>query len=161
MDLGGKPMTGEFCDLTYDALGRMGEQNLSGAYTQIVYSPGGAIRALMNGQTLQTGLVPLPGGGQAVYNSSGLLYYGHSDHLGSIKFGPTPSRTMYFDLAYAPFGEVYATCGTTDPAFTGQRRDTVAGLFDFPARVYSDQCRWRHPDPSGFASVNLSDPRTL
>lgn len=68
---------------------------------------------------------------------------------------------MYFDVAYAPFGEIYATSGTTDPAFTGQRQDTVAGLFDFPAREYSTQGRWPHPDPSGLASVSLSDPQTL
>ena len=35
---------------------------------------------------------------------------------------------MYFDLAHAPFGEVYANSGSTDAAFTGQRQDTVAGL---------------------------------
>ncbi len=161
MDSAGKPVTVDSVNLTYDAFGRMAEQNRSGAYTQIVYSPGRAKLALMNGQTLQKGLLPLPGGGVAVYNSSGLLYYGHSDHLGSIKVGSTPSRTIYFDLAYAPFGETYATYGTTDPAFTGQRQDTVAGLFDFPAREYSTQGRWPDPDPSGLASVHLSDPQTL
>src|SRR5713101_8522813 len=61
--------------LTFDALDRMVEQNRSGTYTEIVYSPGGAKLALMSGQTLQKGLVPLPGGGGAVYNSIGLLYY--------------------------------------------------------------------------------------
>ncbi|HYL85217.1 MAG TPA: RHS repeat-associated core domain-containing protein [Candidatus Angelobacter sp.] len=161
MDSAGKPVTVDSVNLTYDALGRMVEQNRSGSYTQILYSPGGAKLGLMNGQTLQKAFVQLPGGGVAVYNSSGLLYYGHSDHLGSIKLGSTPSRTMYFDLAYAPFGEVYATTGTTDPTLTGQRQDTVAGLFDFPAREYSTQGRWPHPDPSGLASVNLSDPQTL
>ena len=119
MDSAGRPVSVDSVNLTYDAFGRMVEQNRSGGYTQIVYGPKSLKLALMNGQTLQKGLVPLPGGGQAVYNSSGLLYYGHSDHLGSAKFGSTPSRTMYFDLAYAPFGEVYATAGTTDPSFTG------------------------------------------
>src|SRR5439155_22487221 len=102
-DAAEKSVTVDGVGLTYDALGRMVEQNRSGSYTEIVYSPTGAKLALMNGQTLTKGLVGLPGGGQAVYNSSGLLYYGHSDHLGSMKFGSTPSRTMYFDMAYAPF----------------------------------------------------------
>ena len=160
-DSDGKSLSADAVNLAYDALGRMVEQNRSGSYTQIVYSPAGGKLALMNGQTLQKGLVALPGGGQAVYNSSGLQYYGHSDHLGSIKLGSTPSRTMSFDLAYAPFGETYATSGTIDPSFTGQRQDTVAGLFDFPARQYSTQGRWPTPDPSGLASVGLSDPQTL
>jgi len=115
----------------------------------------------MNGQTLQKGLVGLPGGGQAVYNASGLLYYGHSDHLGSVKLGSTTSRTISFDLAYAPYGETYATSGSTDFAFTGQRQDTVAGVFDFPARQYSNLGRWPNPDPSGLASVSLHDPQTF
>jgi len=161
MDSAGRPVSVDSVNLTYDALGRMVEQNRSGSYTQIVYGPKSLKLALMNGQNLQKGLVPLPGGGLAVYNSSGLLYYGHSDHLGSTKLGSTPSRTIYFDLAYAPFGEVYATSGTTDPAFTGQRQDTVSGVFDFPDREYSTQGRWPHPDPSGLASVQLSDPQTL
>lgn len=161
MDSAGHAITVDSVNLTFDALGRMVEQNRSGAYTQIVYSPRGAKLALMSGQTLQKGLVPLPGGGVAVYNSSGLLYYGHSDHLGSIKLGSTTSRTVSFDLAYGPFGETYATSGSTDPAFTGQRQDTVSGLYDFPARQYSTQGRWPNPDPSGLASVNLSDPQTL
>jgi RHS repeat-associated protein len=161
MDSAGKPVTIDSVNVTYDALGRAVEQNRTGTYTQIVYSPGGAKLAIMNGQTLQKGLVPLPGGGVAVYNSSGLLYYGHSDHLGSIKLGSTTSRTISFDLAYAPFGETYAPSGTTDPAFTGQRQDTVAGLYDFPARRYSTQGRWPAPDPLGLASMHLSDPQSL
>jgi RHS repeat-associated protein len=139
----------------------MVEQNRSGIYTQIVYEPSGGKLALLNGQTLQKAIVPLPGGGQAVYNSSGLLYYGHSDHLGSIRLGSTPARSMYFSMAYAPFGETYAQSGTTDPAFTAQRQDTVGGLYDFPAREYSIQGRWPSPDPSGLRSVSLFDPQTL
>jgi RHS repeat-associated protein len=160
-DSDNKPLVVDSVGVTYDAFGRPVEQNRSGAYTQIVYSPGGAKVAIMSGQTLQKGLVPLPGGGVAVYNSSGLLYYGHSDHLGSIRLGSTPTRTVSFDIAYAPFGETYATSGTTDPSFTGQRQDTVAGLFDFPDRQYSTQGRWPTSDPLGLGSLHLSDPQTL
>src|SRR3989442_11717134 len=139
----------------------MVEQNRSGAYTQFVYAPNGAKLAIFSGQTLQKAMVALPGGAIAVYNSSGLLYYGHSDHLGSIRFGSTPSRAMYFDLAYAPFGEQYAASGTTDSAFTGQRQDTSPGVYDFPDRSYSTLGRWPSPDPAGLLSVHLHDPQTL
>lgn len=160
-DSANKAITVDTVGATYDALGRMVEQNRSGTYTQFAYGPSGAKLAILSGQTLQKGLLPLPGGGIAVYNSSGLLYYGHPDHLGSIRLASTPSQTILFDLAFAPFGETYASSGTIDPAFTGQRQDTVAGLYDFPERQYSTQGRWPAPDPAGLGSMHLSDPQTL
>jgi RHS repeat-associated protein len=160
-DSAGKPVTIDSVNMTYDALGRMVEQNQAGVYTQFVYGPHGGKLAIMSGQTLQKAIIPLVGGAQAVYNASGLLYYGHSDHLGSIRLGSTPTRTMSFDIAYAPFGETYASSGSTDPAFTGQRQDTVTGLFDFPAREYSNEGRWPSPDPAGITAFHLVDPQSL
>lgn len=160
-DADGKAVTIDSVSVTYDALGRMTEQNRSGNYTELVYSPNGGKFAIMNGQALQKAIVPLPAGSQAVYGAGGLLYYGHSDHLGSIKLASTPTRTFYFGLAYAPFGEVYASSGTIDPVYTTQREDTVSDLFDFPAREYSDEGRWHSPDPAGLKSVSLALPQTL
>jgi len=160
-DSAGRPVTIDTVNMTYDALGRMVEQNRSGAYTQFVYGPHGGKFAIMSGQTLQKAIVPLIGGSQAVYSASGLLYYGHSDHLGSIRLGSSSSRTVSFDIAYAPFGETYASSGSADPAFTGQRQDTVSGLYDFPAREYSTEGRWPSPDPSGIAAFYLTDPQTI
>ncbi len=154
--------------VTYDALGRMVEQNRSGAYTQIVYSPTGQKLALMSGSTLQKAMVPLTGNAHAVYNSSGLLYYAHPDLLGSIRLATTPGRAMYFDTAYAPFGETYASTGgaNLDPAYTGQmadtahRQDTAGGLYDFPAREYSIQGRWPSPDPAAVSATCTKNPQT-
>ncbi len=109
---------------TYDALGRMVEQNRSGTYTEIAYAPTGNKLELMTGQTLQKAFVPLPGGATAVYNSSGLAYYRHADWLGSSRLASTPSRGICSDTAYGPFGEPYAQSGTTDLSFTGQNQDT-------------------------------------
>jgi RHS repeat-associated protein len=153
--------------LTYDALGRMVEQNRSGVFTQIAYSPVGQKLALMRGQTLQKAMLPLSGKDLAVYSSSGLLYYGHSDYLGTIRLGTTPSRNLSFDTAYAPFGETYASLGTIDPAYTGQtndtsayRQDSAGGLYDFPLREYSSQGRWPNPDPLGRAATCPKDPQS-
>jgi RHS repeat-associated protein len=116
----------------------------------------------MSGQTLQKAFVPLAGGSMAVYNSSGLAYYRHSDWLGSSRFASTPARALYFDGAYAPFGESYAQTGTTDLSFTGMNQDTVANLFDFPAREYNGiHGRWPSPDPAGIHSVRMKDPQTF
>jgi RHS repeat-associated protein len=159
-DSNNRPVTADSVGLTYDALGRMVEQSRSGAYTQIVYSPSGAKLALMTGSSLQKGFIPLTGGSMAVYNSSGLAYYRHSDWIGSSRFSSTPSRTMYSDGAYAPFGEPYAQTGTADLSFTGVNQDTASNMYDFPAREYGTQGRWPSPDPAGISSVSLKNPQT-
>ena len=160
-DFFGNPITIDSVGLTNDAFGRMVEQNRSGVFTQFVYSPQGGKLAIMSGQTLVKAFVKLPGGAQAVYGPSGILYYGHSDHLGSIRVGSTSPRTVSFDVAYAPFGETYAASGATDPDFTGQRQDTVSGVYDFPAREYSNEGRWASPDPSGISAFHLPDPQSI
>src|SRR5260370_4882849 len=148
--------------VTYDALGRMVEQNRNGSYTQIVYTPAGGKFALMSGQSLTKALVPLPAGATAVYKSSGLAYYRHSDWLGSSRLATTPTRTLYASVAYAPFGEPYAQSGTQDLSFSGQDQDTVAGIHDFAFRKYNPvHGRWMTPDPAGFGAANLANPQTL
>lgn len=145
----------------YDALGRAVENQSGSTNTEIAYGPEGDKLALLNGSTLVQAYVSLPGGGQAVYNSSGLAYYRHPDWLGSSRFASTPARTMYFSGAYAPYGESYVTTGITDLSFTGQDEDTLSGLYDFMFRRYSQvQGRWISPDPSGMAAVDPSSPQT-
>ena len=157
--------------LTYDALGRMVEQNRSGTFTQIAYAPTGRKFALMRASSLQKAIVPLIGQSMAVYNSSGLLYYGHADSIGSIRLATTPGRAKYFDTAYTPFGDTYASWGGSnlDPAYTGQmndtahREDVVGGmyaLYDFPAREYSVQGRWPNPDPAGVQATCPKNPQS-
>jgi RHS repeat-associated protein len=151
--------------LTFDALDRMVEQNRGGSYTQVVYGPGGGKLALMNGQTLAKGFVPLPGGATAVYNSSGLTYYRHADWLGSSRLASTPSRTVYYDGAYAPYGENYAETGNVDRNFTGQNQDTVSSgaypLYDFLYREYHPVWgRWVSPDPVGLRAVDPTNPQS-
>jgi RHS repeat-associated protein len=160
-DAAGHPVTVDNVGLTYDALGRMVEQNKSGAYSEIVYTPLATKFAIVNGSTLIRALVPLTGGAQAVYNSSGLAYYRHSDWVGSSRFASTPSRTLYYDGAYAPFGEPYAQTGTGDLSFTGMDQDTVPNLYDFPAREYNDiHGRWPSPDPAGMTAVQINNPQS-
>ena len=161
-DANGRPVSADSVGLTYDALGRMVEQDKSGTYYQIVYTPVSTKFAIMSGATLQKAFVPLTGGSQAVYTSSGLAYYRHSDWIGSSRFASTPTRTMYYDGAYAPFGEAYAQTGTADLSFTGMNQDTVANLYDFPAREFNDiHGRFPSPDPAGISSVSLRDPQTF
>jgi len=131
------------------------------SYTQIVYAPTGGKLALMNGQsTLVKGFAALPGQATAVYTSSGLDHYRHSDWLGSARLTSSLSRAYISSVAYAPFGETYAQSGTADLSFTGQNQDTVSGDFDFLYREYSTQGRWISPDPAGLAAVDATAPQS-
>jgi RHS repeat-associated protein len=143
----------------------MVEQNRSGSYTQILYGPSGSELALLNGQTLKSAFVPLTAGATAVYTASGLSYYRHSDWLGSSRLASTTSGGVYYDGAYAPYGEPYAEIGTPDRSFTGQNQDTVtdpsAGLYDFLFREYRPTfSRWISPDPAGIAAVDPANPQS-
>ena len=147
--------------ITYDAIGRVVEKKVGTAYTQVVYSPAGGKLAVMNAQTMLKAYVPLPGGGTAVYTSTGLTYYRHSDHLGSSRLATTPNQTMYSSTAYAPYGEPYAQAGSTDLNFTGQDQDTATGMHDFYARRFTTTSgRWLTPDPAGPGAVDPANPQT-
>src|SRR5207244_3032490 len=76
-----------------------------------------------------------------------------------------PSRGMYYDGAYAPYGENYAEAGTTDRNFTGMNQDTVSSgsypLYDFLMREHHPVWgRWLSPDPAGLAAANPSNPQS-
>jgi RHS repeat-associated protein len=148
-------------NLTYDALGRMVEENMGSNYDEFDFTPTGAKLAFMSGQTLVKAFVSLPGGAQAVYTSSGLAYYRHKDWLGSSRLASTPTRTTFSDTALAPYGEAYAQSGTTDLNFTGMNQDVASGVYDFPAREYGAvPGRWPSPDPAGLAAVNPANPQS-
>ncbi|MBZ5689773.1 MAG: hypothetical protein LAP86_32650 [Acidobacteriia bacterium] len=157
----GNPASINSTNLIYDALGRMVEQQNGSTYTQMLYSQMGET-AIMNAQTLQKAFVNLPGGGTAIYNASGPTNYRHADWLGSSRVTSTSSRTVSSDMAYAPFGELYAKSGsTTDPSFTGENSDTNGGLYDFTFRELSPSMgRWVSPDPAGLGAATLIDPQS-
>jgi RHS repeat-associated protein len=155
--------------MTYDAFGRMVENN-NGVW-EFVYPPaGGSLLAAMGGQTLGYGYVPLPTGGNAIYQGSSLNYYTHPDWLGSPRLLSTPSRATWNPgLAYAPFGEEYTVAGAPWIQFTGvsdsftveDNQNETGTLDDFLYRRYNPtQGRWISPDPAGLAAVDPSNPQS-
>jgi RHS repeat-associated protein len=96
----------------------------------------------------------------------GLSYYRHSDWLGSSRLASTPSRTKYYDVAYAPYGEEYNGSGTQDLSFTDQEQDTISGgwtngLYDFQFREYrASHGRWISPDRGGLGVVDPTNPQS-
>ena len=160
-DVYGLPATMDGVTMTYDALGRMAERNNGGSVTEVAYSPAGAKLAIMSGQTLQNGYVPLPNGAVAQYVSNGGFYYRNPDWQGSTRLVTQEGTPWVFsDVAYSPFGVPYALSGSPDYSFTGMNWDTVANLYDFPAREYEYQGRWVSPDPLGKGATCLKDPQT-
>jgi RHS repeat-associated protein len=94
-------------------------------------------------------------------------YYGENDlhflttsvYRRTRRLASTPSRSVYYDGAYAPYGESYAESGTTDHSFTGQNQDVAPSgqypLYDFMAREYNPTWgRWLSPDPKGGNVLN-------
>jgi len=161
-DSNGRPVTADGVGLTYDALGRMAEQNRSGVYTQIQYSPTGFKMYIMtSGTTLVKAFVPMPAGTAEVWSATmSSPYYRHSDWLGSSRLASSSGRAVLYDGAYGPFGEAYAQTGTADPSFTGMNQDTASNIYDFPAREYGTQGRWPSPDPAGIGAAHWGDPQT-
>ena len=158
-DADGRMVSVDATPVTYDALGRMAEVNNS---SQFVYLAGGEKPfAEMSGSTLGLSFVPLPGGGFAVYTSSGILNYSHSDWLGSARLLTTPSRTLYVDEAYAPYGEPYSASGSWVQFTSNGNQWTASGVDDFMFRHYHPvQGRWISPDPVGLAAANPADPQS-
>ena len=147
--------------LTYDALGR----SIEIAYpSELFYFPDGS-QVLFKGQVARGGIFRLPGGAQVNYDSTqgGLISYSHADHLGSLRLTSTPARGFVSSLAYAPFGEEYATSNPNaggNAAFTGWGSGFAFDEFDFPLRQYSNQGRWPNPDPLGRTATCPKDPQT-
>jgi len=164
-DADGHAVTLEGIGVTYDALGRAVEAAEPGGAIEFLYGPEGGKLAVMNGQTLATAYIPLPGGGTAVYHGGTLAYYRHSDALGSSRLASTPGRALYSATAYAPYGEHHEESGTIDRDFTGQDQDIDSshsgGQYDFLDRELSPiQGRWWAPDPAGLAAVDPSNPQS-
>jgi RHS repeat-associated protein len=145
----------------YDAFGRTLERNNGGNYSRIIYGLRGEKIAIVSGANLINGYVALPAGGTAVYTSSGLSFYRHPDWLGSARFASTPSRTMHYSRAFAPYGETNNGSSSVDRTFTGQNQDTVDGIYDFMFRRYDPtHGRWTSPDPAGIAAVDPAAPQS-
>ncbi len=147
---------------TYDALGRMVETGSGSTYTQFVFRPSGDKLASVQNGSLSKGTIPLPGGGSAIYNASGLSFIRHKDWLGSSRLATTWAHAIYSKEAYAPFGETYNEAGTQDRSFTGQDQDTTPGVYDYLFRKYDPTAgRWLSPDPSGWEAVSAAYPQSL
>ncbi|GEM_PF-2370220 len=149
--------------VTYDAFGRMAEENQSGLQLITLYSPIGKIALVYNYANqgiiyVYTAEIPLPGGGTLA--EGGGAFYLHKDWLGTARVGQSvPSSgngSVFYDYAFAPYGEEYDKFGQSSIAggFTGDWSYLIFGgpLYDTPNReLHNGQGRWLSPDPAGAA----------
>jgi RHS repeat-associated protein len=148
---------------TFDALGNLVEQNIpSDNWTaQYLHDEHGAELGFAHAQAAGWTWIRLPGGATAIYVGGSLQNYWHADWMGSARFGSTPSQGMFSDRAFAPYGEPYASAGSSYQSFAGLLQNLSADLFDTPNREYHPtQGRWISPDPAGLAAVDPSNPQT-
>ncbi len=120
-------------------------------------------RQTLWGKTLGAAVIPLPGRAQAVYLSTGLAYYRHSDWLGSARLTSTSTPAVFASGALAPYGEVYDWTGTSAyESFTGEQQGHhQRRVYDFPARRLSASMgRWISPDPLGVGAVDPTNPQS-
>jgi len=86
-------------------------------------------------------------GQRVAMRSNGVLYYLHSDHLGSTSLTTNETGAVVAAQRYLPYGEVRwinsspELSGTlpTDLTYTGQRSENGPGLMDYRARFYSSR----------------------
>jgi RHS repeat-associated protein len=147
-----------------DAFGRVVESTISGVTQQILYGPTGKL-GFANGQTMTKIRIPLPGGGQAIYNGGALAKYNHPDWQGNIRVGSkATSQTLSGVSEYTPFGYPYdnGTAGPAGPSFNGSYGDVLdSHEYDATFReLHPVQGRWIQPDPAGMAAVDVSNPQT-
>jgi YD repeat-containing protein len=94
-----------------DAFDRVVESN----GLEILYSTIGKL-GFVNGQTMTKIRIPLPGGGQAIYNGGTLAKFNHPDWQGNIRVASkATTHTLAGQSEYTPFGMPYneAPAGST------------------------------------------------
>jgi RHS repeat-associated protein len=109
--------------------------------------------------------IPLPGGGQAVYNGGTLAKFNHPDWQGNIRVASkATTQTLAGQNEYTPFGMPYnnGTVGAAGPSFNQSFGD-VFDSHEYDAlnrELHPTQGRWIQPDPAGLSAVDQTNPQS-
>ena len=169
-DAEGNLITNDSNTGTFDALNRRVELGSALSYDQMLYPPFAPTYQM----SLAVGLaaagirMPLPGGGQAIFGSSGLSQYRHPNWQGSqtVMSYASGSPNPNIGEAFTAFGEKYAIYPSGDNGyFAGMlgiaNAGAIADAYQATARLYhQDEGRWVSPDPAGMAAVDPMNPQS-
>jgi RHS repeat-associated protein len=157
-DANGHVTANDGSTFTYDVVGDMAEASCGDQY---LYDADGRLLAGSHSQaSAYFAHIPLPGWAIAGYGNGSLTEYKHGDWMGSVRFSSTPARALNYDLAFAPFGEPYASSHIGN-IFASMEQIAVADEYDTHFREYhTTQGRWISPDPVGLAAVDPSNPQS-
>ena len=151
-DLNGNMLSGKGKIMQYDVENRLVQVNDSGAVSSFVYDgDGGRVKQTAGSlattyigslyEVDSTGKITkhiFAGSNRVVTrDSTGAVYYYHSDHLGSSSIITNASGAQVQHLEYTPYGSIAVNEGT-DAAkfkFTGKELDK-SGLYFYGARYY-------------------------
>jgi len=115
----------------------------------------------MSGQTLTGAYIPLPGGGRVVYTPSGIQNYMHPDWNSASRVSSTPSRTLYSQTEYSPFGISYLKSDSNPQLLFDDSGSDLVGEYSATNRqLHATQGRWIQPDLAGKGSVDPTNPQT-
>jgi RHS repeat-associated protein len=94
-------------------------------------------------------------------DSSTLLYFYHSDHLGSTSYITDVSGEVYQHMEYIPFGETFveehSNTERTPYLFNGKEMDEETGLYYYGVRYYDPRTSiWQSVDPHADQYPDLS-----
>ena len=148
-------LTGPWTDWLTNTTATFGQ--FPGAANQAYYFQVEAVDNVNNTATAQAGPVTVHsvtkyyyhGDTRVAMRQGDVVYFLHSDHLGSTSLTTDDGGTVVSEVRYFPYGEERWTDGETptDFTFTGQRAEMGFGLYDYNARYYdSGSGRFISPD---------------
>ena len=97
-------------------------------------------------------------------DATGTVYYYQADQIGSTRTGTNSAGILCYDADFTPYGSetAHTTTCAQNYKFTGYERDSETGLDYAVNRYYNSRIgRFMSADPSGIASVTLSNPQSL
>jgi RHS repeat-associated protein len=139
----------------YDGKGRRTEKVAAGLTHQYIYDAEDIVEERISGSSSDT-IRYYHGTGidepLARKNSSAVVTYYLSDHLGSIVQETGASGAVSLEREYGPWGDLLSGASTAGYAFQGREWDAEIGLYYFRARYYNAASgTWASDDPIGFA----------
>lgn len=146
----------------YDAEGRRVRSTRNGTTVDYMYGLGGEVAEMNSGGSLNRAEIYFAGAHLATFTNP-MMYFNHSDWLGTERVRSSASGTQAETCTNLPFGDGASCTGSdTSPLhYTGEEHDAESNLEHTQFRQLSTtQGRWLSPDPY-MGSMDLTNPQSL